>query len=145
MLLQLLLKKPIKIKTIQTYECGLPVFLNIFGRIIHKQVIYILVTLCNHVYVAIEKGLAKQEALLSSIEKFKNVLDKKAGLNIITENWTMSGKKSSYVRRKLLHNGHSCEGKKIHDRRVVGAIDPPPPPFLSALPFLYFTKILLFY
>ena len=30
------------------------------------------------------------------------------GLNISTGHWTMSGKKSSNVRRKLLPNGHSC-------------------------------------
>ena len=31
-----------------------------------------------------------------------------AGLNISTEHRTMSCKKSSYVRRKLLYNAHSC-------------------------------------
>ena len=31
-----------------------------------------------------------------------------ASLNISTGHWTISGKKSSYVQQKLLHNGHSC-------------------------------------
>ena len=30
------------------------------------------------------------------------------GLNISTGHWIMSSKKSSYVRRKVLHIGHSC-------------------------------------
>ena len=30
------------------------------------------------------------------------------GLNISTGHWIMSSKKSSYVRRKALHIGHSC-------------------------------------
>ena len=32
----------------------------------------------------------------------------KPGLNFSTRHWTMPGKKSSYVRRKLFHNRHSC-------------------------------------
>ena len=30
------------------------------------------------------------------------------GLNISTGCWTVTGKKSSYVRRKLIHNRQSC-------------------------------------
>ena len=32
-------------------------------------------------------------------------------LNISTGHWTISGRKSSYVPRKLLHNGHSCPSR----------------------------------
>ena len=38
---------------------------------------------------------------------FKSVLLFVAGLNIRTGHWKTSGKKLSYVRQKLLHNGHS--------------------------------------
>ena len=49
----------------------IPVFPNIFGRIIHEQMIYILAISYNCNYVATEKDLSKQEVLLFLIEKLE--------------------------------------------------------------------------
>ena len=38
----------------------------------------------------------------------KEIVGQESGLNICTGLWKISGKTLIYVRRKLLHNGHSC-------------------------------------
>ena len=36
-----------------------------------------LTNICHHIFVVIEMGFSTQQALLSSLERWKNVLDKK--------------------------------------------------------------------
>ena len=43
-----------------------------------------------------------------NIKKSQNILLTIAEPNVSTGHQTLSGKKLSYVQRKLLHNGHNC-------------------------------------